>query len=42
MSYFYDYASFERAKQHWIANHPNATPAEYEAAMQRLARKFGV
>lgn len=42
MSYFYDYASYERAKSEWIAKNPNATQAEYEAAMQALARKFGV
>jgi hypothetical protein len=35
-------ASYEAAKAAWIASHPDATPAEYEAAMRRIARECGV
>lgn len=34
--------AYEAAKAAWIAAHPNATPAEYEAAMRRIARRLGL
>ena len=33
---------YERRKRKWIAAHPEATPAEYTAAMTRIARECGV
>lgn len=33
---------YEAAKRAWIAAHPDASPAEYEAAMLRIARECGV
>jgi hypothetical protein len=30
-------AAYEALKAAWIAVHPDATPAEYEAAMRRIA-----
>ncbi len=33
---------YESAKQDWIEEHPNATPQQYEQAMQELARQFNV
>jgi hypothetical protein len=33
---------YEQRKQAWILAHPKSTPAEYEAAMLRLARECGV
>jgi hypothetical protein len=33
---------YEVAKAAWVAAHPDATPAEYEAAMRRLARECGL
>jgi hypothetical protein len=35
-------ANYEQAKSHWIAQNPEATPAEYTAAVTRLARECGV
>lgn len=32
---------YEAAKAEWIARHPNATPAEYQAAMRALAARTG-
>jgi hypothetical protein len=37
-----DYATYERRKAHWIALHPDATAAEYNQAMQRIANECGV
>jgi hypothetical protein len=34
--------SYEAAKAAWIASHPNATPAQYNAAMLRIARELGL
>jgi hypothetical protein len=36
------YQRYEAAKAAWIASHPDATRAEYEAAMRRIARECGV
>lgn len=36
------YARYEQRKSAWIHQHPNATPAEYEAAMARMARECKV
>jgi hypothetical protein len=33
---------YERIKAEWIAKNPNATPAEYQAAMVKIARFLGV
>jgi hypothetical protein len=33
---------YERLKAEWIANNPNATPAEYQAAMTAIAEGLGV
>lgn len=33
---------YERLKAAWIAAHPDATPAQYEAAMRAIARKAGL
>ena len=35
-------SQYEFLKQEWIKNHPNATPQEYQKAMQSIARKCGV
>jgi hypothetical protein len=35
-------AIYEMLKRQWIAQNPNATPAEYQAAMIELARKAGL
>lgn len=32
---------YEQLKKAWIAQHPGATPAEYERAIRELARKIG-
>lgn len=34
--------AYEAAKAIWIRQHPTATPAEYEQAMRRIARKYGI
>ena len=36
------YAAYEAAKARWIAEHPDALPAEYSAAMRRLADECGI
>jgi hypothetical protein len=36
------YHQYEAAKASWIASHPYATPAQYTAAMLRIARKLGL
>jgi hypothetical protein len=33
---------YEAAKAAWIASHPNATPAQYTAAMIAIARRLGL
>lgn len=33
---------YEVLKAAWLASHPDASPAEYEAAMRLLARKAGL
>jgi len=33
---------YERMKAEWIAQHPNATPAEYAQAMREIAQRCGV
>ena len=40
--YFHQMASYEAAKREWAYSHPDATAAQYEAAMERLARECGV
>lgn len=37
-----NYALFEQRKQEWVEKNPAATPSEFEATMQRLARQCGV
>lgn len=34
--------SYEQCKWQWKSQHPEATPAEYDAAMIRIARECGV
>ena len=36
------YADYELAKQDWLAEHPEATPSEYQAAMRRIAEELGL
>ena len=36
-----NWAEYERRKAEWVAAHPDATPAEYEAAMRRIAMELG-
>lgn len=36
------WAEYERLKAEWVARHPDATPAEYEAAMLEIARKLAL
>ncbi len=36
------HALYEALKSAWIACHPGATPAEYEAAMRKLAEDCGI
>lgn len=33
---------YEAAKRVWVQTHPHATPQEYEAAMQIIAREVGL
>lgn len=35
-------AQYEQAKGVWTAEHPRATPAEYEAAMHFLATRYRI
>ncbi len=39
---FDDWREYERRKQEWITKHPGSTPAEYQAAMRRIAQEYGV
>ncbi len=34
------FAALERAKRAWVAANPGATPAEYEAAMRSIAKRY--
>ena len=36
------HASYEQRKQDWVAAHPDATPAQYDAAVCSIARECGV
>lgn len=36
------WAEYERRKREWQYDNPGATPAEYEAAMKRIADECGV
>jgi len=36
------FQAYEAAKRAWIAEHPGATPEQYEAAMKALAKKYRV
>jgi hypothetical protein len=36
------YAAYERRKAEWLESHPNASQAEYSAAMQRIAGEIGI
>lgn len=33
---------YEQRKAEWITRHPEASSAEYEAAMRRIAREVGI
>jgi len=37
-----NYQNYEMEKRHWVSAHPEATPAEYEKAIQEIARRCGV
>jgi hypothetical protein len=37
-----DWARYAQLKQDWIAQHPDATPAEFEAAIAAIAEECGV
>jgi hypothetical protein len=37
-----DWARYAQLKQDWIARHPDATPAEFEAAVAQIAKECGV
>lgn len=36
------YQTYADEKSKWIREHPNATPAEYEAAMAELVKRLGL
>jgi hypothetical protein len=36
------YAAYEHRKSEWAAQNPDASPAEHQTAMQRIARECGV
>jgi hypothetical protein len=36
------FAEYERLKRDWLRDHPDCSPAEYEAAMRKIARRCGV
>jgi hypothetical protein len=38
----YSYQAYEAAKAQWLRMHPDATPAQIEAAMTRIARQMGL
>ena len=33
---------YEQLKREWVLSHPDATPSQYEAAMQALAKRLGI
>lgn len=37
-----DWRAYEAAKRSWKAANPHASPTEYDAAMRRIARLYGV
>lgn len=37
-----DWQEYERRKAEWVREHADAIPAEFAAAMQRIAREVGV
>jgi hypothetical protein len=37
-----DYARYDATKAAWIAQHPDATPAEYQAAVRAIAKACGI
>lgn len=37
-----NYALYEHMKATWVARHPDATPAQYEAAIRKIAQHCGV
>ena len=37
-----DYAGYNVNKAIWVASHPDASPAEYEAAIRAIAKSCGV
>ena len=36
------YSQYDAHKAKWMASHPDATPAQIEAAMKAIARKLGI
>lgn len=36
------YRVYDAEKARWVREHPNATPAEYEAAMAELVKRLGL
>jgi len=36
------YQQYEYLKQQWASTHPEATPAQYQKAIQQIARKLGI
>lgn len=36
------YHAYEAAKRQWAAAHPAATSEQYDAAMQAIAKRFGI
>jgi len=41
-SYNPDFDRYEREKQSWIAEHPEATPEQYQTAMLTIASRCGI
>ncbi|MBV8048766.1 MAG: hypothetical protein JO171_16575 [Paludibacterium sp.] len=42
MSMCAGFAKYESCKARWIAQHPNATPDEYQTAVRAIAKACGV
>ncbi len=36
------WSAYEARKAAWLAENPGATPAQYEAALRRIARECGL
>lgn len=36
------WAEYEQRKQGWLRTHPEATSADYQAAMKKIAKECGV